>query len=395
MKWLSSLILLMLVSTVNISDLESGNTKIADVLIYSGAGAGSEGIVAFEKFLDLKGLTWLECDDTYIENNNLVDDFDVIHFPGGNSGYYVDDINSIGLQHIRDFISAGGGYIGICAGGYFACDRIVWEGSTYDHPLDLFSGVGYGAIDEIAPWPNYAMTTITINTSNPINRYESSSEYILYSGGAAFYPDEGQEMNVIGTYDLLNDDPAMINFRYGDGRVILFGPHPELEEDSTRDGVVFGDDLLDLGTDWDLLWTCMDWLMGVPISEPPVSLPPCTPSIIGPESGKTGWKYSYTFASEDPEEEELYYWVDWGDNTTSDWIGPYNSGEKCIASYCWSEKGNYNIKVKTKDSYGLESRWSDPLPIVMPYSYEPTYQFFDWLFQRFPNTFQVLWHLMG
>jgi len=67
MKWLSSLILLMLVSTVNISDLESGNTKIADVLIYSGAGAGSEGIVAFEKFLDLKGLTWLECDDTYIE----------------------------------------------------------------------------------------------------------------------------------------------------------------------------------------------------------------------------------------------------------------------------------------------------------------------------------------
>jgi len=61
------------------------------------------------------------------------------------------------------------------------------------------------------------------------NRYESSSEYILYSGGAAFYPDEGQEMNVIGTYDLLNDDPAMINFRYGDGRVILFGPHPELE----------------------------------------------------------------------------------------------------------------------------------------------------------------------
>jgi len=51
---------------------------------------------------------------TLISNNNLVDDFDVIHFPGGNSGYYVDDINSIGLQHIRDFISAGEIYRDLC-----------------------------------------------------------------------------------------------------------------------------------------------------------------------------------------------------------------------------------------------------------------------------------------
>ena len=59
--------------------------KIADVLIYTGAGAWDEGVLAFEKFLDFKGLTWYECDDTYIEDNDLIGKFDVIHFPGGNS----------------------------------------------------------------------------------------------------------------------------------------------------------------------------------------------------------------------------------------------------------------------------------------------------------------------
>ena len=136
--------------------------EIADVLIYSGAGAWSDGVLAFEKFLEFKGLTWYECDGSYIEDNSLVGSFDAIHFPGGNSGYYISNINSVGLQNIRDFVSAGGGYIGICAGGYFACDRVIWEGGSYDHPLALFNGVGYGAIDEIAPWPGYATTTINI-----------------------------------------------------------------------------------------------------------------------------------------------------------------------------------------------------------------------------------------
>ena len=77
----------------------------------------------------------------------------------------------------------------------------------------LKSESDYGAIDEIAPWPSYAMTTININLSNPINQYEPSSEYILYYGGAAYYPDEGQEMNIIGTYDLFNDDAAIIFIR--------------------------------------------------------------------------------------------------------------------------------------------------------------------------------------
>ena len=278
----SSVVLIAIILSIQISVTGTSEhfEKIADVLIYTGAGAWGDGVIAFENFLAFKGMTWHECDDVYIENTDLVGKFGAIHFPGGDSGQYNARINAIGLQHIRDFVAEGGGYIGICAGGYFACNRIMWEGNSYDNPLDLFNGIGYGAIDEIIPWPRYSMATITINLSNPINQYGSSSESIMYYGGAAFYPDEGQEMNVIGTYDSFFDDPAVINFRYGNGHVILFGPHPEIEEDSARDDVSFADGLFDFGTDWNLLWTAMDWVMGWTISEPPATLPPSAPCIL-------------------------------------------------------------------------------------------------------------------
>jgi len=383
------LILLVLSIPLTVSDRLNDSEKIADVLIYSSYGAWADGVLAFEKFLKFKGLTWYECDGDYFENNNLIESFYAIHFPGGNSGYYIDNINSVGLQNIRDFVSAGGGYIGICAGGYFACDRIIWEGSTYDHPLDLFYGVGYGAIDEIAPWPNYAMTTININLSNPINKYEPSTEFILYYGGAAYYPDEGQEMNVIGTYDLFNNDPALINFHYGDGRVILIGPHPEIEEDSIRDGVIFGDNLQDLGTDWNIMWTCLDWLLGLPISKPPSPMPPNIPEISGPKIGKAGAEIEYTFNSVDPEGEELFYWIEWGDESMEEWIGPYKSSENVIIGHLWSEGGTYTIKVKVKDAIGMVSDWAT-FKVNIPRNRVFTNSWIHSLLEHFSNAFLIL-----
>ena len=105
--------------------------------------------------------------------------------------------------------------------------------------------VVYGALDEISPWPHYAMTMISMNLSNPVNQYANPSEYVMYYGGAAFYPDVGQEMHVAATYDDFYDEPAIIQFEYGIGRVLLYGPHPEIEEDSARDNVAFADDLSD------------------------------------------------------------------------------------------------------------------------------------------------------
>jgi len=116
----------------------------------------------------------------------------------------------------------------------------------------------------------------------------------------------------------------------------------------------------------------------------------------GTTSGKVGNHYNYTVSTVDVGGDQLYYLFDWGDGNTSGWLGPYDSNQPCTASYNWTEKGTYEIKAKAKDVFGLESEWSDPMPITMPYSYyKPLPQFLDILFQRFPNTFPLLRQLIG
>jgi len=64
--------------------------------------------------------------------------------------------------------------------------------------------------------------------------------------------------------------------------------------------------------------------------------------------------------------DSIYYYWSWGDNSNSEWIGPYTSGEEISITHIWDNRGDYSIKVKAKDQEGLESPWSDPLTISMP-----------------------------
>jgi hypothetical protein len=101
----------------------------------------------------------------------------------------------------------------------------------------------------------------------------------------------------------------------------------------------------------------------------PVNTAPNTPNKpSGQTKGKTGQIYLYSTSTTDPEFDAVYYLWDWGDGTQSDWIGPFASGTPAAAQKSWSEKGQYSVKVKAKDSYGAESNWSEPLPITMPTS---------------------------
>ena len=92
---------------------------------------------------------------------------------------------------------------------------------------------------------------------------------------------------------------------------------------------------------------------------------PDNPTINGPISGKAGVEYEYTFTSSDPNGDNLYYYIDWGDNTNTGWLGPYPSGESVMITHMWEKEGFYTIKAKAKDINGIESGWSI-LEISMP-----------------------------
>lgn len=66
----------------------------------------------------------------------------------------------------------------------------------------------------------------------------------------------------------------------------------------------------------------------------------------------------YTTSSTDPDGDSLYYQFSWGDNSYSDWVGPYASGEQVTVSHSWNQENIYQVRVKTRDIWGDETNWS-------------------------------------
>ena len=99
------------------------------------------------------------------------------------------------------------------------------------------------------------------------------------------------------------------------------------------------------------------------------NVPPNKPNKpTGQTNGKINVEYTYSTSTTDSNGDQVYYKWNWGDGTTSDWLGPNASGQISQAKHTWKKKGSYPITVKAKDIYGAESNWSDPLPITMPLS---------------------------
>ncbi|MFE3846020.1 linear amide C-N hydrolase, partial [Thermoplasmatota archaeon] len=105
---------------------------------------------------------------------------------------------------------------------------------------------------------------------------------------------------------------------------------------------------------------------------------------IGPSNGKINEEQLYASSTIDPDGDEVSYIFDWGDGNDSGWLGPFDSGDTCEAIYSWENQGNYEIRVKAKDIYDLESEWSYPLAVTMPTSYNHIPRILICLFERFP-----------
>ncbi|KYK24761.1 hypothetical protein AYK25_01660 [Thermoplasmatales archaeon SM1-50] len=122
--------------------------------------------------------------------------------------------------------------------------------------------------------------------------------------------------------------------------------------------------------------------------------PPNKPTINGDSKGKPGIEYHFTFNTIDLEGDDVYYWIDWGDDINSGWIGSYSSGEEVVVGHTWFEKGTYVIRAKAKDGLGAEGDWTT-FSVTMPCSYNiPYIQFLMRLLERFPHAFPLLQHLL-
>lgn len=80
------------------------------------------------------------------------------------------------------------------------------------------------------------------------------------------------------------------------------------------------------------------------INESGWNAPPSKPSINGPLLGKSNISYEYLFCSTDPDNDEIYYEIDWGDEDIVR-VGPFKSGYCFKVSHKWIEGGLYDLEI--------------------------------------------------
>ena len=88
--------------------------------------------------------------------------------------------------------------------------------------------------------------------------------------------------------------------------------------------------------------------------------PPDLPVIEGPTRVRVNEYCWYNISISDPDNSQVYLYAEIFNISSGIWWGPYPSGpgEKEFLHWYWSNEGEFTVRAKAKDPYGLESDWA-------------------------------------
>lgn len=186
-------------------------TPKRDALVYKGPGACDEGCSESAALMaEMAGFNpvFVGPGET---DSKIFDNAAVWIQPGGKStavGRAMID----GLKNrIRAFVRGGGGYVGFCAGGFYATERI---GTTSDRGLGIIPG-------RTRLYKKVKGNAAVLDMS-----WSGSRRQVYWEGGPAFYPPpSGAGLDITATYP--DGSAANVRAIYGNGRVYVTGLHPE------------------------------------------------------------------------------------------------------------------------------------------------------------------------
>ncbi|MHA1962931.1 MAG: BPL-N domain-containing protein [Candidatus Thorarchaeota archaeon] len=147
----------------------------ADVSVYTGPDALGNSAMALDSMF-----TWMNASTDYVGPNDILDgilnETDILVFPGGSSGSYQLSLGTDGMELIRQFVHNGGSYFGICGGSQFATR----------YGLSLFNGSYRPAYVEGPGVSFLTNMTIHLNSTGPDLSEENETYTTLYWGSSYF-----------------------------------------------------------------------------------------------------------------------------------------------------------------------------------------------------------------
>jgi glutamine amidotransferase-like uncharacterized protein len=230
MRLLCTFVLLFLSSVVS-----SAPIKVA---VFEGDGVG-KSCTNLLTILDNSSKIQLEVSRVTTEDilAGKLDAFDVLIHPGGSGSKQGNDLGEDGRQQVRQFVSQGGGFLGVCAGAYLATNDYTWS-------LNLIDA-------KVVDRKHWARGTGTVQlelspSGQDFFKAKSSELDIFYGQGPLLARREWDDpktpdyesLAIYGSEIAKNGAPngimkgtsAAVRCDYGKGRVFCFSAHPELTE---------------------------------------------------------------------------------------------------------------------------------------------------------------------
>ncbi len=173
----------------------------------------------------------------------MLDEFDVLLVPGGSGSKQAAMLEAEGREKVREFVRSGGGYFGICAGGYLATCGYDWSLAILDaKTIDTKHWArGKGNVKiELQP-----KACELLKASDPAIDIFYANGPILARGQRDDLPDfetlaeyrsEVKKEGVPG--GVMPNTPAAVRGSYGHGRVIVFSCHPDIPQEGVTPNLV-------------------------------------------------------------------------------------------------------------------------------------------------------------
>lgn len=210
-----------------------------EILVYAGPGAGPNSlantVAMLQEFVGNKYVVKTITPEEVIAGK-WMHKTALFIMPGGADRPYLEKLQGQGNLNIKKYVQNGGKYLGICAGAYYAADRIEFaKGDAAlevigDRELKFYPGLvegpTYKGFDHRDVQNTAGMRAATIHM-------QSKSLAIFYNGGGHFVDaDNFANVKVLARYGdeapyRLDKPAAIIECNVGRGKAILSGPHFE------------------------------------------------------------------------------------------------------------------------------------------------------------------------
>lgn len=159
---------------------------------------------------------------------------DVVIFPGGSGGGQGRGLGEAGRNRVREFVAAGGGYVGICAGAYLASADYDWSLNLMDarvldrkHWARGFGNVELTLAPDAAELLGLPAKAALYYHQGPLLAPAGKKDIPDYQEWAKFATEVRKE-GVPG--GVMPGTTAIAAGEFGAGRVLAISPHPERTE---------------------------------------------------------------------------------------------------------------------------------------------------------------------